>query len=91
MQYFKREGDFGPGPGPGVVWFEFDGERPNRQVERYGEQWFSSRYEYHPGLGPGLSDVPLSVSRRDGELSDEHECSAAEFEQAWAEAGKRGG
>jgi hypothetical protein len=61
---------------------EFEGELPSRQVERYGDRWFSSRSEYHPELGPGLVDQPLSVL----ELSPEHEIGAEEFESAWKEA-----
>lgn len=39
--------------GAGMFWIEYDGEQPTRQVERYGDQWFSSRDEYEPGKGGG--------------------------------------
>lgn len=65
--------------GAGVVYHEFDGEMPSRQVERYGDRWFSSRDEYHDGLGPGLVDQPLSEL----DLGPEHEITAADFEKAW--------
>jgi hypothetical protein len=70
--------------GPGVVLHEFDGEEPTRQVERYGDRWFSSRDEHHPELGPGLVDVPLSAL----DLGGEDEISAEEFEEAWRKSGR---
>ena len=70
--------------GPGVVFHESDGEEPTRQVERYGDRWFSSREEHHPELGPGLVDQPLSEL----DLGSEHEISAEEFEEAWRESGR---
>lgn len=84
-RYFKRE--LLPEDselGGGVLWIEFDGEQPTRQVERYGERWVSSRDEYHPGLGGGLADQPLS----EVDLGPEHEVSPAEFEDAWEKAGR---
>lgn len=54
-------------------------DMPIRQVERYGDRWFSSREEYHIGLGPGLVDQPLSAL----DLAPEHEIAADEFEEAW--------
>jgi hypothetical protein len=70
--------------GAGMFWIEFDGELPSRQVERYGDRWFSSRDEYEPGLGGGLADQPLS----EVDLGSEHEISAEEFEAAWEESGR---
>lgn len=54
-RYFKHEAD-DFGLGPGVAYFEFDGELPARQVEHYGDRWLSSIERYHPGIGPGLVD-----------------------------------
>lgn len=70
--------------GAGMFWIEFDGEQPSRQVERYGDRWFSSRDEYEPGLGGGLADQPLS----EVDLGPEHEITAEEFATAWEEAGR---
>jgi len=74
--------DTGREPGRRRSWFEFDGEVDLSQIERYGERWFTSRKSYHPELGPGLVDLPLS----DIDLGSEHEIDAEEFEQAWREA-----
>jgi hypothetical protein len=82
-RYFKRNAQ--SELGIGEVWFEFDGELPARQVERYEDRWFSSRTEYHDEIGPGLVDQPLSTL----ELSTEHEIDAEEFEQAWRLARER--
>jgi hypothetical protein len=49
-RYFKHEAD-DFGLGPGVAYFEFDGELPTRQIEHYGDRWFSSIERYHPGIG----------------------------------------
>jgi hypothetical protein len=76
-RYFKRDAE--SDLGDGEVWFEFDGEQPVRQVERYGDRWFSSRSDHHPEIGPGLVDQPLSVL----ELGSEDEIGAEEFEWAW--------
>jgi hypothetical protein len=81
MRYFKEPAE--TDLGQGYVWLEFDGEIPTRQVERYGDRWFSSRDEYHSELGPGLVDQPLSVL----ELGSELEIDASEFERAWVESG----
>ena len=51
-----------------------------RQVERYGDDWFDSRSEYHAELGPGLVGQPPDVLG----LRTDDEIDAAEFEQAWA-------
>lgn len=69
--------------GYGTIYHEFDGEEPTRQVERYGDRWFSSRDDYHDGLGPGLADQPLSES----DLSALEEIGADEFEQVWEASG----
>jgi hypothetical protein len=85
-RYFKRIVE-GPPPLGGVVWFEFDGEIPLRQVERYGVRWYDSRSGYHADLGPGLTDQPpevLGLGRGD-------EIDAREFEEAWAAATRAGG
>ena len=79
MRYFKRQTDLQE-LGPGVVWFEFDGELPVRQVERYSERWYDSRTDYHSELGPGLVDQPPSALG----LGPDDEIDASEFERAWA-------
>jgi hypothetical protein len=68
----------------GHTYFEFNGEMVVRQVEHYGDKWYSSRDDYHKELGPSLCDVPLSQM----ELFDEDEITSEEFEIAWNEAGK---
>lgn len=80
-RYFKQSGD--SDLGVGWVWLEFDGEMPLRQVEKYADRWFSSRAEYHPEIGPGLVDQPLSAL----ELTPDLAISAQEFEQVWKESG----
>ncbi len=83
MRYFRF--DWEPdGLGPGSVWNEFRDDEPNRQVERYGSRWFSSRNEHHPELGPGLAEGPLSAM----DYGPEHEVTAEEFEEAWRMAGE---
>jgi hypothetical protein len=79
-RYYK-----GPGEsmiGTGVIYIEFDGEWPTRQAERYDNQWFCSKKAFHPGIGPGLSDRPLSEL----DLTQVQEISQEEFEEAWNEA-----
>ncbi|OYN87510.1 hypothetical protein CGZ92_07290 [Parenemella sanctibonifatiensis] len=81
-RYFRY--DWEPsGLGAGSIWNEFDGERPVRQVECYGGRWFSSRQAYHPELGPGLAEGPLSKM----DYGPENEVTAEEFERAWLAAG----
>lgn len=70
--------------GLGVIFHEFDGEVPTRQVERYGDRWFSSRDEHHAELGPGLVDAPLTETN----LQADHEISTEEFEDVWRESGR---
>jgi hypothetical protein len=80
-RYFKCEVD-DANLGKGVTYIEFEDEWPTRQVEIYGGRWYSSLEDYHPDLGPGLADQPLSTMG----LGSEDEISASEFEQVWLEA-----
>ncbi len=80
-RYFKHDAD-DFGLGPGIAYFEFDGELPTRQVEQYGDRWLSSMKRYHPGIGPGLVDIALSKMG----FEPQHEISQEEFEEAWNEA-----
>lgn len=84
-RYFERAAE--SELGDGIVYFEFEGERPTRQVEQYGNGWFSSRSEYHAEIGPGLIDQPLSAL----DLRMESEISAEQFEAAWLESAKHRG
>ncbi len=79
-RYFKHwaESDLGSG----IAYIEFDGELPTRQVEKYGDRWFSSIKRYHPEIGPGLIEASFSKSG----LEPQHEISQAEFEEVWNEA-----
>ena len=79
-RYFKRDAE--SELGNGVVYLEFQDDWPTRQIEIYGDRWFSSHKGYHPELGPALADQPLSVL----ELGEEFEITSEEFETAWNEA-----
>jgi hypothetical protein len=83
-RYFKREFTPDMNMGEGAVYVEFDGEWATRQVDRYQGRWYSADdpKDYHPGLGMGLTDQPLSKI----DLGSEHEISAEEFDRVWAEA-----
>ena len=65
--------------GLGVVYTEFKHNRATRQVENYNGTWYSSRDEYHNGIGPGLYDGWLS----DLDLSESEKITKEEFEQIW--------
>jgi hypothetical protein len=82
-RYYRRQSE--SDLGEGVAYLEFDGELAQRQVEIYGDRWFDSRTEYHPEIGPGLVDQPLSEIG----LADEDEIPAEEFERVWREAMRR--
>lgn len=71
--------------GIGEVFFEFEGERATRQIEIYGDRWFTSRHDHHNELGPGLADQPLSEIG----LTKSDEISRTEFETLWAESLKK--
>ena len=81
-RYFKRDAE--THLGNATFYFEFDDETPVRQVVVFGDRYFSSRDDYHDGLGPGLVDQYLSEVG----LTDADEISAEEFERAWIESGK---
>jgi hypothetical protein len=84
-RYFKSHTDVGLGPGYAYIEFG-DDEYASRQVEVYGDRWFSSfKNDYHDELGPALCDKPLSSM----ELAPEDEIDQGEFEKVWAEAVKR--
>jgi hypothetical protein len=80
-RHFRRDGDW-PGVGRGSVWLEFERDWATRQVELYDGRWYCSDKEYHPELGPGLTDRPLW----EHEFAPEEEITAAEFEVAWDRA-----
>ena len=79
-RYFKHWAE--SSLGSGIAYNEFDGELPTRQVEKYGDRWFSSIKRFHPEIGPGLIESTLS----DSGLESQDEISQAEFEEAWNEA-----
>ncbi len=79
-RYFKHEAE--SDLGSGIAYLEFDGEISTRQVEKYGDRWFSSLKRYHPEIGPGLTDRSLSQI----DIEPQDEISQAEFEEAWNEA-----
>ena len=82
-RYFKYESE--SYLGEGTKWIEFEGELATRQVEKYGDRWFSSRQDYHPEIGLGLFDQSFS----DLHLRPDEEITAAEFEEVWAESGRQ--
>jgi hypothetical protein len=84
-RYFKYESE--SFLGEGTKWIEFEGELATRQVEKYGDRWFSSRRDYHPEIGLGLLDQ--SFSDLHPPLGLDEEITAAEFEQVWAESGRQ--
>ena len=81
-RYFKRVDADSP-LGRGLFYVEYEGEVATRQVERYGDRWYSSRREYNPELGLGLTDRTLSENLASGVLGPECEISREEFEDAW--------
>jgi hypothetical protein len=68
--------------GEGVIYTEFEDEFAIRQVENYDGQWYSSRDEYHDGVGQSLYDGKLS----DLDLSNSIEITKMEFESVWLES-----
>ncbi|SET46304.1 hypothetical protein [Thalassotalea agarivorans] len=81
MEYWK-----GPSEsllGIGTIWTEFDENGyAVRQVEKYGNKWFSSREEYHDDVGPGLYDGHI----KELDLSDSNTITKQEFETVWQES-----
>jgi hypothetical protein len=71
--------------GEGILYVEFRGGRAARQVDIFGDHWFTSLDDYHDGVGPGLTDQPLSKLS----VLPEWEISQEEFEQVWEEAMRR--
>jgi|SRR5581483_8251920 len=65
--------------GRGFIWLELLGDMPVRQVEWYGERWFSSRSDHHPELGSALLSN-AELLRRLGSVSVIDE---VEFERIW--------
>ena len=65
--------------GSGEIYTEFNGEIAVRQVEIYNGKYYSSRSEYHEGIGLGLYDGLLSEL----DMSDSVEISAEEFDLIW--------
>lgn len=79
-RYFKRQAE--SSLGIGVAYMEFDGDYATRQVENYGEKWFRSDQDFHPGIGPALCDQPLSELG----LGLADQISQEEFEKVWVRA-----
>jgi hypothetical protein len=79
-RFFKKLVAPEAGLGDGLVYFEYDGDIPTRQVELYDGRWFDSRTAYHEELGPGLVDQPRAAVG----LTVDDEISADEFEAAWS-------
>ncbi|MGB8343358.1 MAG: hypothetical protein WCD86_00660 [Ktedonobacteraceae bacterium] len=79
-RYFKHRAE--TDLGIGIAYIEFEDEWASRQVEIYGDRWFCSTVAYHPEIGPGLSDQPLSVLG----LTPADEITQHEFEVIWQES-----
>ena len=63
-------------------WYGSSLRTSGQQVEKYGDRWFTSVDEHHPGLGPGLADQPLSAF----EFGPDDERKNDEFEHVRVEA-----
>jgi hypothetical protein len=83
-RYFIHDAE-DTGLGPGKVFLEFEGEWATRQVEVYRDRWLCSMVDYHPEIGGGLVDQPLSVL----DLGPDNAISREEFERIWDEAVRR--
>jgi hypothetical protein len=79
-RYFKHRAE--SEVGIGMAYIEFEDEGATRQVEVYNDRCFCSNRDYHPEIGPGLMDQPLSSLG----LQSEHEISQEEFEKIWSKA-----
>jgi hypothetical protein len=66
----------------GVAYYEFTDSAPTRQVTVVDEEWLTSRRDFHPTIGPLLTDQYLQP----GEFDDEDRITAEEFERAWTRA-----
>ncbi len=73
--------------GVGTAFYELDGNIVTRQVEQFGDRWFSSRRDYHPEIGIGLTDIPYESSASWPETIISKEV----FESVWEKAGRRSG
>src|SRR5258708_33278137 len=74
-RYFKHWAE--SGLGSGISYIEFDGELPTRQVDKYGDGWFSSINRSHTEHGPGLIATTLS----DSSIEPQNEKTQPECEQ----------
>jgi hypothetical protein len=83
-RYFKRAAE--SELGAGTVWIEFSAEIATRQIERYGDRWFTADdpLSYHDEIGPGLIDQSLSSL----ELETSEEITEEDFENSWRLARK---
>lgn len=66
----------------GIAYYEFVDNVPTRQVTHVGDEWLTSRRDYHPQIGPLLTEEELQP----GEFDDEDRISKEAFEEAWARA-----
>ncbi|QLE72258.1 hypothetical protein FGW37_12190 [Streptomyces rectiverticillatus] len=66
----------------GVAYYEFVDTAPTRQVTQVGEEWLTSRRDFHPAVGLLLTDQNLQP----GEFDEEDRITAEEFEEVWERA-----
>ncbi|MEU5187396.1 hypothetical protein AB0G83_09635 [Streptomyces klenkii] len=66
----------------GVAYYEFVDTVPTRQVTHVGEEWLTSRRDFHPAVGPLLTDQHLQP----GEFDEEDRITVEEFEEVWERA-----
>jgi len=79
-RYFKHNSE--SALGEGTTWLEFTGDEPTRQVEQYGNRFFSSIVPYEPEVGGTLVDQLLPEL----ELRIDEAIEQAEFESVWLTA-----
>ncbi|MFI1800101.1 hypothetical protein ACH427_22485 [Streptomyces sp. NPDC020379] len=65
-----------------VAYYEFVETVPTRQVTNVGDEWHTSRRDFHPVIGPLITDQFLQP----GEFDEEDRISAEEFEAVWERA-----
>lgn len=66
----------------GVAYYEFVDTVPTRQVTNVDDEWLTSRKDYHPLIGPLLTDQYLQPD----EFPEGNRITAEKFERLWMRA-----